>query len=88
MQHRVTLARVDSPSRQNSVFAARKLIYEQHHQVNSTAVEQFLKETSLVPNIVRALSIPSLSMSDSPALEFLFLSAGATWLQFFPHAGH
>jgi hypothetical protein len=54
-QRRVTLARVDDRGRQNSVFAARKLIYERHQQVNSTAVENLLKEPSLVPNLVRLL---------------------------------
>lgn len=55
IQRRATLARVDDRSRQNLVLAARKLIYEEHHQVNSTPVENILKETSLVPNIVWVL---------------------------------
>jgi hypothetical protein len=81
MRRRVTLARVDNRTRQNSVFAARRLIYEKHCQVNSTVVEQFLKETSLVPNIVRRLCHSILQpMSDSSALECLFLSTGTTRL--------
>jgi hypothetical protein len=54
MRRRVKLARVDNFSRQNSVFAARKLIYHNHQQVTSAAVDRLLKETSLVPNIVCA----------------------------------
>jgi hypothetical protein len=55
MQNRVTLARIDDHSRQSSVSTARKLIYEKNYQVNSKAVEKSLKETSLVPNIVRGV---------------------------------
>ena len=52
MQHRVTLARVDDTNRRNAVSAARKLIYDENHQVNSTAVERLLKGESWVPNTV------------------------------------
>ena len=56
MQNRVTLACIDDQCRQSSVSAARKLIYDEHHQVNSKAVETLLQETSLVPNIVRIVT--------------------------------
>jgi hypothetical protein len=52
MQDRVALARLDNPDRQNSVSAARKLIYDENHWVGSAAVERLLKETSLLPNTV------------------------------------
>jgi len=52
MQNRVILARVDDHNRRHLVSAARKLIYQENHQVNSSAVERLLKEKSLVPNTV------------------------------------
>jgi len=52
MQRRATLARVDDHNRKEAVAAARKLIYDGNHQVNSAAVEKFLKGESLVPNMV------------------------------------
>jgi hypothetical protein len=54
-QQRLTLARVDDRTRQNSVYAARRLIYHKSYQVDSAAVERFLKETSLTPNTVCTL---------------------------------
>jgi hypothetical protein len=53
MAQRVSLACVDNPSRQSKVFAARRLIYEKHYQVDSAGVEGLLKEQSLVPTSVR-----------------------------------
>jgi hypothetical protein len=54
MTQRVSMARMDDNQRRSKVFAARKLIYEKNLQVNSTAVEKLLRETSLVPTVVRA----------------------------------
>jgi hypothetical protein len=54
MTQRVTMARMDDNQRRSKVSAARKLIYEKTLQVNSTAVEKLLRETSLVPTVVRA----------------------------------
>jgi hypothetical protein len=48
----VTLARVDDNQRRFRVAAARRLIYEKNLQVNSAAVENLLRKTSLVPNVV------------------------------------
>jgi hypothetical protein len=48
------MARMDDSQRRSKVSAARKLIYEKNLQVNSTAVEKLLRETSLVPTVVRA----------------------------------
>jgi hypothetical protein len=50
---RVTMARVDDKSRQNKVYAARRLIYEKQYRINGTAIEKLLKDESLVPNTVR-----------------------------------
>jgi len=51
MAQRVTLARVDNVQWRTRVSAARRLIYEKNLQVNSTAVESLLRETSLVPTV-------------------------------------
>ena len=56
---RVTLARVDNSQRRNKISTARTLIYEKNLQVNCTAVEDLLKEMSLVPTTVRAIYIIS-----------------------------
>ena len=53
MAQRVTLARIDNVPRQNKVVAARRLIYEKQYQINSAAVEDLLKDQSLVPTAVR-----------------------------------
>ena len=44
-----TLACVDDIHRRSKVYAARRVIYEKHYQVNSAAVEAMLKDESLVP---------------------------------------
>ena len=56
MSQRVTLARVDDANRRHRVAAAREIIYEKNHAVNSTAVEKLLRENSLVPTAVCILS--------------------------------
>lgn len=73
MQHRVALARVDDQSRQGAVSAARKLVYDKHYQVTSSAVENYLKETSLVPNVV-CTSVPYHSLHETDASEYRTLS--------------
>jgi hypothetical protein len=52
MSQRKTLARVDDNYRRNKIAAARRIIYEKNYQVNSTAVENLLREESWVPNVV------------------------------------
>ena len=52
MAQRETLARVDDVQRRFTVSTARRLIYEKNLQVNSTTVENLLRETSLVPTAV------------------------------------
>jgi len=53
MKQRVSLARVDGQQRRNKVDIARKHIYEKNHLVEGAAVENLLKEESLVPTAVR-----------------------------------
>lgn len=52
MSQRLTLARVDDNHHQNLIATARGLIYEKNYAVDSTAVENLLKEHSLVPTTV------------------------------------
>jgi hypothetical protein len=52
MTQRVTKARIDDIQRRSKVTTARKVIYEDNRAVNCTAVEDILKDTSLVPNTV------------------------------------
>ena len=49
MKQRKSRARVDDAHRQCIVAAARRIIYEKNYAVNSEAVENLLKEESLVP---------------------------------------
>jgi hypothetical protein len=57
MQQRKTLARVDDVNRRNRVAAAREIIYEKKYAVNSAAVENLLREDSLVPTMVRTFFV-------------------------------
>jgi hypothetical protein len=52
MSQRVTMARVDDVSRQGKVHAARRLIYEKKYLINGAAIEDLLKDQSLVPTSV------------------------------------
>jgi hypothetical protein len=52
MTQRGTMARVDDASRQGKVYAARRLIYEKQYRINGVAIEDLLKEQSLVPTAV------------------------------------
>ena len=54
MAQRSTLLRQDDVKRRSRIEAARKIIYEMGHMVNSKAVEDLLQEESLVPTVVRA----------------------------------
>lgn len=49
MKQRKSRARVDDAHRQRRVAAARRIIYEKNYAVKSEAVENLLKEESLVP---------------------------------------
>jgi hypothetical protein len=51
-RQRLTLARIDNKHCQAMVAAARRLIYNKHTQVNGAAIENLLKEESLVPTLV------------------------------------
>jgi hypothetical protein len=55
MSQRTTLARVDDSRRRIKIAGARRIIYEGHHQVNSTAVENILQDESWVPTMVGKL---------------------------------
>jgi hypothetical protein len=52
MKRRKTLARIDDDRRRRNVATARSIIYEKHYAVDSQAVENILKEQSLVPTTV------------------------------------
>jgi len=52
LSQRASLARVDDINRRSRLAAARKAIYEKNHTVDGTAVENLLKEDSLVPAAV------------------------------------
>jgi hypothetical protein len=61
---RTTMARVDNNTRQNKVHAARRLIYEKKYGVTAAAIEDLLKDESLVPTAVRqSLRFISLHLS-------------------------
>jgi hypothetical protein len=59
MAQRETLARIDNVNRRSRVAAARESIYEKNYSVNSVAVENLLKNDSLVPTAVRTFNIAS-----------------------------
>jgi hypothetical protein len=52
MKERASLARVDDDCRKDKVSTARRIIYDKNYAVNSTAVENILKQQSLVPTSV------------------------------------
>jgi hypothetical protein len=56
MTRRKTLARVDDDTRRRQVEMARDIIYKKNYAVNSSAVENILKEKSLVPTAVSAMN--------------------------------
>jgi hypothetical protein len=56
MAQRRTLARIDDVKWRNLVEKAREKIYEKGYVVDSTVVEDFLQEHSLVPTVVCAFS--------------------------------
>lgn len=49
---RSTLARKDDEERQEKVFEARAIIYEDGYVVNAQKVDEILKDESLVPTVV------------------------------------
>jgi hypothetical protein len=51
MQH-MSLARVDDTKRRSHIKAAREAIYMQNYTIDSKAVEDLLREDSLVPTAV------------------------------------
>jgi hypothetical protein len=57
MIQRETMARVDNDQRRYSVNAARRVIYEKNFLVNSSGVENILRETSLVPTAVSCVQL-------------------------------
>ena len=52
MMQRDTMACVDNLQCRNAVDAARRIIYDKNFQVNSTGVENILRDMSLVPAAV------------------------------------
>lgn len=52
MKQRQTLARIDDDTRKSKVTISRSLIYDRGYGVRSNAVENLLKEHSLVPTSV------------------------------------
>jgi hypothetical protein len=52
MTQRETMARTDDIHRRTSINTARQLIYEKNYRVNSAAVENLLRDKSLVPTAV------------------------------------
>ena len=52
MVQRLSLARTDDVKRRSRVDAAREAVYGKNHTVDSAAVENLLKEDSLVPTAV------------------------------------
>jgi hypothetical protein len=82
---RVTRARVDDQSRRGKVVAARRLIYQKNYPINSLAVENLLKEQSLVPTDVRDPIIMSYLLSKHPTFvspECVLEETLAFWFQF------
>jgi|ERR1700710_549961 len=53
MKQHQTLARIDDDARQSKVTISRSLIYDRGYSIRSNAVENLLKEHSLVPTSVR-----------------------------------
>ena len=53
LSQRTSLARVDDMNRRSRLDAARKAIYEKNNTVDGVAIEDLLKEDSLVPATVR-----------------------------------
>ena len=52
MAQRMSLARVDDTKRRSRIRAAREAIYAKNHTIDSKAVENLLREDSLVPTAV------------------------------------
>lgn len=57
MKQRETLVRVDDDDRRHKVNTAREIIYDKQYAVNSPAVDNLLKEQSLVPTIVSSSAV-------------------------------
>jgi hypothetical protein len=55
------MSRVDSDHRRGKVLACRSLIYDENKNVDCSAIEKLLKKTSLVPSMVREISLRSVS---------------------------
>lgn len=68
---RVTLARIDDNQRRSKVSGARRIIYEENLQVNCSAVENLLKETSLVPTTVCVIYSNSLLTKCNNKLTYM-----------------
>jgi hypothetical protein len=49
MAHRMSLARVDNLERRGRIKAAREIIYVKGYKIDSKAVEDLLRQDSLVP---------------------------------------
>lgn len=59
MEQRETLRRIDDEDRKHKIATTRDIIYKNNYAVNTESVELMLKEQSLVPTLVSAISIRS-----------------------------
>ena len=79
-QQHSTLARVNDNSRQAKVEGERRLIYEKHYALDGKAVNELLKDQSLVPTTVSAISYILLHMWLTIGLEHILIVAAQFWL--------
>lgn len=81
MQQRKTLARIDDDSRKRMIDTAREIIYKKNYAVDTDAVEEILKESSLVPNLVSHQDTFPKVASDSFLAERVYAEAWSARLQ-------
>jgi hypothetical protein len=81
MQQRKTLACIDDDSRKQMIDKAREIIYKKNYAVDTDAVEEILKESSLVPNLVSHQDTFHKVASDSFLAERIYAEAWSAWLQ-------
>ena len=74
-QQHSMLARVDDNSRWAKVEGSRRLIYEKHYALDGKAVNELLKDQSLVPTMVSAISYILLNMWLTVGLEHVLITA-------------
>ena len=72
MAQRMSLARVDNPERRSRIKAAREIIYVKDYKTDSKAVEDLLRQDSLVPTAVSVYLAMSLLMLRSCYIRMRF----------------